>query len=64
VKLLNHEKFKRHRMAKGLSQTELAKLLNIDRSYINQIERGKKTPSMGLLERIADALGKNLKDFF
>lgn len=61
---MNHEKFKRHRMSKGLSQTELAKLLDVDRTYINQIERGKKIPSLNLLERIADALGKNLKDFF
>jgi transcriptional regulator with XRE-family HTH domain len=51
-------------MSKGLSQTELAKILNVDRTYINQIERGKKVPSLNLLERIAEVLGKNLKDFF
>lgn len=61
---MNSEKFKKYRMSKGYSQTDLAKLLNIDRTYINQIERGKKTPSLALLERIADVLGKNLKDFF
>lgn len=61
---MNNEKFKRHRLSKGLSQTELAKILNVDRTYINQIERGKKTPSLSLLERIAEVLGRNLKDFF
>lgn len=62
--MMNHEKMKRHRMGKGISQTELAKLLGVHRTYINQIERGKITPSLGLLERIAEVLGKNLKDFF
>jgi len=61
---VNPEKFKRHRMRKGLTQTELARILGVDRTYINQIERGKKIPSLGLLERIAEVLGKNLKDFF
>lgn len=63
-KKMNHEKLKKHRMAKGLNQTELAKLLNMDRSYYSRIENGGVTPSLALLERIASALGKNLKDFF
>jgi transcriptional regulator with XRE-family HTH domain len=57
------EKIKEYRMKKCLSQTELAKILDIDRSYLSQIENGKQ-PSLKLLERIADALGRNLKDFF
>lgn len=61
---MKHENIKKYRMMKGLSQTELAKELESDRSYINQIENGKVTPSLALLERIAAALGRNLKDFF
>jgi transcriptional regulator with XRE-family HTH domain len=61
---MKYEKLKKYRMAKGLNQTEFAKLLGIDRSYYNQIEHGKVTPSMALLEKISIKLGKNLKDFF
>lgn len=61
---LKHEKLKKFRMMKEYNQTELAKKLGIDRSYYNQIENGKVTPSMALLERIAEELGRNLKDFF
>lgn len=61
---MKYEKLKKFRMRKGYNQTEFAHKLNIDRSYYNQIERGKATPSMALLEKIAFELGKNLKDFF
>lgn len=61
---MNAEKLKKFRMAKGYTQTEFAKILDIDRSYYNQIERGKIPPGMKLLERMAEKLGKNLKDFF
>jgi transcriptional regulator with XRE-family HTH domain len=58
------EDFKLYRMKKGLSQKRLAEILGIDRSYMNQIERGRKIPSLTLLKRIAKVLGKNIKDFF
>jgi DNA-binding XRE family transcriptional regulator len=61
---MKHEKIREYRMRKGWSQTKLAQELKIDRSYINQIENGKVTPSIALLERIANILDCNLKDFF
>jgi transcriptional regulator with XRE-family HTH domain len=61
---LKAEKLKKFRMAKGYNQTEFAEIIGIDRSYYNQIERGKVIPSMALLEKIAAELGKSLKDFF
>lgn len=57
------EKVREFRMKAGLTQTELAKQLEIDRTYLSQIENGKM-PSLPMLERIAEALGRNLKDFF
>ena len=36
-----------------LSQSELADQLNISRSYINEIERNKKEPSLDLLNKYA-----------
>lgn len=61
---MKHDKLKRFRMAMGYTQTDFAKILGIDRSYYNQIERGKAQPSMQLLEKMAAELGKSLKDFF
>ena len=61
---MNKEKIRLQRVLKKMSQEELAKESGVDRSYISQIESGKKTPSLSVLERIADALGCSLKDFF
>lgn len=61
---MKHEKLKKFRMATGMNQTQFAKSIEIDRSYYSQIENGTATPSLALLERIAEAVGKNLKDFF
>ncbi len=61
---MDKDKVRIKRVLKGLSQEDLAKLANVDRSYISQIESGKKTPSISVLERIAGALNCNLKDFF
>lgn len=61
---MNKDKIRLQRVIKKMSQEELAKKANVDRSYISQIESGRKTPSLAVLERIADALGCSLKDFF
>lgn len=61
---MNKDKVRLQRVLKNMSQEELAKKANVDRSYISQIESGKKTPSLSVLERIADALECSLKDFF
>lgn len=45
------------RRAQGLTQTQLAKLVGVAQPYINEIERGKKTPSVDVLERLCDSLG-------
>lgn len=45
------------REAKGLTQMELAGLVNVSGSYIGYIERGKQNPSMKLIEKICDILG-------
>jgi transcriptional regulator with XRE-family HTH domain len=61
---MNKEKVRLQRVMKKMSQDDLAKKAGVDRSYISQIESGKKTPSLSVLERIADALECSLKDFF
>jgi transcriptional regulator with XRE-family HTH domain len=47
---------KRVRLSKKLSQGKLAKKLGVDPSYISQIERGVGNPSLGVVERVAQAL--------
>jgi transcriptional regulator with XRE-family HTH domain len=41
------------RKNKKLSQTEFSELIEIDQSYLSQIENNKKRPSMKLLEKIS-----------
>ncbi|KIS21997.1 XRE family transcriptional regulator [Clostridium botulinum] len=47
---------KKIREEKNISQSKLAILAGISRSYVSEIEAGKKTPSLDMLERIAKAL--------
>lgn len=44
------------REARGLSQEAAALACGIDRSYYGKIERGMKSPTLGTIWRIADAL--------
>lgn len=48
---------KRFRLAKGITQEELAFLADIDRTYASQIERSVANPSLGIICAVADALG-------
>lgn len=47
----------RLRMAKGWSQEYLAEVANLHRTYISQLERGLKSPSVRVLHQITTALG-------
>lgn len=40
-----------------LNQVQMSAKLDISPSYLNEIERGKKTPSFELLEKYADLVG-------
>lgn len=46
----------RLREAEGISQEELAERANIHRTYVSQLERGLKSPTLSILQRIAVAL--------
>ena len=58
------EKIKSTRAKKGISQMELSLRSNLSQSFIANIEKGKKQPSVITLIRIAEALGVNPQDFF
>jgi transcriptional regulator with XRE-family HTH domain len=57
-------KLKDLRMAKGMTQAELAERVGIDRSMISKIEAGEKiNPTIGVLERMATELGASIEVF-
>ena len=47
---------RRHRLAKGMTQEQLAFEAEIDLTYLGGIERGKRNPSLLVLVRLSAAL--------
>lgn len=45
------------RIQKGISQTELAKRINMHNTHISRYERGESVPSSQALKALADCLG-------
>ena len=44
---------KRARLAKGWSQEEFADLAGIHRTYVSDIERGARNPTIAVVEKLA-----------
>ena len=57
-------KLKMARVEKGMSQQDLADLVNATRQTIGLIEKEKYNPSLNLCIRIATTLDKTLNDLF
>jgi transcriptional regulator with XRE-family HTH domain len=55
---------KRIRMQKGISQIELSLRADLSQSFLANLEKGKKLPSVLTIIKIADALEVNPKEFF
>ncbi|WP_169474135.1 MULTISPECIES: helix-turn-helix transcriptional regulator [unclassified Novosphingobium] len=55
---------RRLRMAKGLSQEEVAHLAGLDRNYVGNLEREQNSPTVDTLERIAAVLDAPALEFF
>ena len=49
---------------RGISQRQLALILEMDRVTLNRIEAGKANPIMGTLQRIADGLDVSVFELF
>ena len=58
------EKVKLLRTKKGWSQEKLALEADIDRTYLPGIEKGERNVSITVVEKLAIALGLEIKDFF
>jgi transcriptional regulator with XRE-family HTH domain len=55
-------KLKKARLAKRLTQAEVAKRADISATHYAQVERAEKNPSTTVFMRIIDALGVSSKD--
>ncbi len=51
------------RLNKGLSQETFAFEVGIHRTYVSQLERGLKSPSLNTIQKIAQALDISLCEF-
>ena len=57
-------RIKQLRANAGLTQDQLAYAINLSRSYLAEVETGKRNISIVNLERICDGLQVSLTDFF
>lgn len=55
---------KQHRELIRLSQEELAARAGMDRTYVSGIERGRRNPTLKVMQMLADALGADLDVIF
>ena len=55
---------RRLRVDRGVSQEQLAMEAGVDRAFTGQLERARENPTVDTLEKLADALGVPLRDFF
>ena len=51
------ENVRKERLARKLTQQDLAAKLGMERSYLSEMERGRRNPTIQALGRLADALG-------
>ena len=56
------KKVREIRLNKGLSQGDVARRLNLHRSYISGIERGVRNPSLKVIQKVAKALDVKVGD--
>lgn len=57
-------KIKFLREQKGYSIEYLANIANIDRTYISDIEKGKRNVSLLIIEKLSKALEVNIQELF
>lgn len=52
------------RVAREISQENLAVDADLDRTYVSRLERGLENPTVGVLQKLAEALGAEIVEFF
>jgi len=51
------ENLKRIRTEKGISQGDIARALEMDKSFVSNIENGKTNPTLATITKLAKAIG-------
>jgi transcriptional regulator with XRE-family HTH domain len=54
------ENLRKARLAKGLSQEDLAELASLHRTYVGSVERAERNVSIDNMERMSAAVGVSL----
>ncbi|MBC7143357.1 MAG: helix-turn-helix transcriptional regulator [Rhodobacteraceae bacterium] len=57
IKAVVGRNVKQHREAKGLSQEQLAFEADLHRTYVSDVERGIRNPTVLIVAKLANALG-------
>ena len=52
------------RIARGLSQEDMAHAAGLDRSYVGGVERGQRNVSLDNIHKLADALDVTVRELF
>ena len=51
------DNLKRIRTEKGISQGDIARALEVDKSFVSNIENGKTNPTLATITKLAKAIG-------
>jgi transcriptional regulator with XRE-family HTH domain len=60
--MLFAQNLRKARLACRYSQERLAELSELHRTYIGSVERGERNVSIDNMERLAEAVGRDLRD--
>ena len=63
-RMIGPQKFRNLRASKGMTTRALAKEAGVSTETINAIEHGRRQPQVRTLDKIAKALGVEVRDFF
>ncbi|MCK9166672.1 MAG: helix-turn-helix domain-containing protein [Eubacteriaceae bacterium] len=62
VKVLFGKQLRKVRMAKGISQEELAFRSGLHRTYVSSVERGERNISIVNIQKLSEALGVDISN--
>ena len=64
IKIAFGKRVKELRLQKGISQEKLANIAGLDRTYMTQVENGKRNLTIEKIRQICKGLNISLSDFF
>lgn len=64
ARMLFGKRVKQLRRDRGLTQAQLAEVVDLSVNYISQIETGEASPTFQTIVRLAEALRVELRDLF